>query len=336
MLLTANRTHRLPATHVISSGVSNLKKIADPSLQRQEKIKRYFQSQSDFWKEIYESDGVYAEIHRTRFATVLSWIDSLRLTTDSKVREIGCGAGLLSVALAQRGLHVEAIDSVEDMVEQARRHATASGTAELLCVNLGDVYALPFENNTFDLVIAIGVIPWLEEPELAVQEMARVTKSAGYLMFTTDNRARLNIALDPWLNPALVPLKQGVKNLFDRVGLRRTSLDDMRSTSHSMRFIDLTLKRFELVKTRSATLGFGPFSLLRRAVLPESLGIRIHYQLQRLADRNIPIFRSCGAHYIVLARKATSSPYVLSPGVAQSISELRKYQDNSESVEVHR
>jgi len=313
-----------------------VKKIADPSLQQQEKVNSYFQSQSAFWKEIYESNGVYAQIHRDRYATVLAWIDSLMLTADSKVLEIGCGAGLLSVALAQRGLRVHAIDSVEDMVEQARRHAMESGTAELLSVNLGNVYSLPFENGSFDLVIVIGVIPWLEEPELAIQEMVRVTKSAGYLLLTADNRARLNVVLDPWLNPALVPLKQRVKDTLDRIGLRRKSLHDIGATSHSRRFIDLTLKRFELVKTRSITLGFGPFSLLHRRILPESLGIRLHYQLQRLADRNVPVFRSSGAHYIVLARKSASQLYVLSPSDAQSISKLQKYYDNDESMEVHK
>jgi ubiquinone/menaquinone biosynthesis C-methylase UbiE len=301
-----------------------VKKIADPSLQQQEKVNTYFQIHSTFWKEIYESNGVYAEIHRNRYATVLTWIDSLMLTADSKVLEIGCGAGLLSVALAQRGLHVDAIDSVEDMVEQARRHVMESGTAELLSVNLGNVYSLPFEDGSFDLVIAIGVIPWLEEPELAIQEMARVTKPGGYLMLTADNRARLNVVLDPWLNPALVPLKQRVKDALDRLGLRRKSLHDIGATSHSRRFIDVSLKRVELVKTRSTTLGFGPFSLLRRTILPESLGIRLHYQLQCLADRNIPVFRSSGAHYIVLTRKSTFLPCVLSPSDAKSISKATK------------
>jgi ubiquinone/menaquinone biosynthesis C-methylase UbiE len=312
-----------------------VKKIADPSLQQQEKVNIYFQSQSGFWKDIYESNGIYAEIHRNRYATVLDWIDNLMLTADSKVLEIGCGAGLLSVVLAQRGLNVHAIDSVADMVEQARRHAMESGAAELLSVNLGNVYSLPFGNGTFDLVIAIGVIPWLERPELAIQEMARVTKSAGYLLLTADNRARLNVVIDPWLNPALVPLKHKVKDTLDRIGLRRKSISDIGATSHSRRFIDLTLNRFELVKTRSTTLGFGPFSLLHRSILPESLGIRFHYQLQRLADSNVPVFRSSGAHYIVLAKKLASQPCMLSPRAAQSNSKLQKYKDNDESMEVH-
>lgn len=305
-----------------------MKKIADPHLQQQEKVNMYFQSQSAFWKDIYVSNGVYAEIHRSRYATVLVWIDSLMLSTDSKVLETGCGAGLLSVALAQRGIHVHAIDSVADMVEQARRHAVESGTGELLSVNLGNVYSLPFEDGSFDLAIAIGVIPWLERPELAIQEMARVLKPGGYLILTADNRARLNVVLDPWLNPALKPLKQRVKDALDRLGIRRKSLNDIGATSHSRRFIDLSLERVELFKTRSATLGFGPFSLLHRTILPESLGIRLHYQLQRLAERNLPVFRSTGAHYIVLARKSTTLPRMLSPSDAKPISTQQQCYDD--------
>ena len=63
--------------------------------------------------------------------------------------EVGCGAGFMSVALAERGFRVQAIDSVDAMVEQARQHAMESGTAELLSLGVGDVYALAFEDESF-------------------------------------------------------------------------------------------------------------------------------------------------------------------------------------------
>src|SRR5947209_5082596 len=103
---------------------------------------------------------------------VLDWIDSLAPAPGSQVLEIGCGAGVMAVSLAQRGFCVHAIDSAEAMVELARQHATESGTSETLSLSVGDVYALAFEDEAFDLVIAIGVIPWLEQAELAMQEMA--------------------------------------------------------------------------------------------------------------------------------------------------------------------
>ncbi len=285
-----------------------MKEYAVPHLEEQEKVNAYFQSKSLYWKELYTREGVFSETIRDRQAAVLDWIDSLALAPGSQVLEIGCGAGFLAVALAQRGLRVHAIDSADAMVELARRHATESGVTDVLSVDAGDVYALAFEDGSFDLVIALGVIPWLERAEPAIQEMARVTRPGGYVILTADNRLRLHHILDPWLNPALSPLKQGVKAALVRLGLSRRPPNKINSTLHGRRFIDKTLARFELAKINGMTLGFGPFSLFRRRVLPEPLGIALHHWLQCLADRHVPIFRSTGAQYLVLARKQTSRP----------------------------
>ena len=282
-------------------------------LQQQERVNAYFRFESSYWKDIYVADDVYAEIHRDRHAVALDWIDSLAPAAGSRVLEIGCGAGFLSVALAQRGFRVHAIDAVDSMVEQARRHAAESGVVESLTLDVGDVYALAFGDASFDLVIALGVIPWLEQPVLAIQEMARVTRPDGYIILTADNRARLNILLDPWQNPVLAPLKRYIKRALERSGLRRQTLNDMGAISHSRRFIDQVLMRAGLVKTRSITLGFGPFSLFHRPLLPKSMGIALHHRLQRLVHRNTPVFRSTGAHYLVLARKTASPQSIVRP-----------------------
>jgi 2-polyprenyl-3-methyl-5-hydroxy-6-metoxy-1,4-benzoquinol methylase len=281
-------------------------------LQQQEKVNTYFQSRSSFWKEIYASDGVLAETLRDRHAAVLDWIESLALAPGSQVLEVGCGAGLLSLALAQGGLRVQAIDVVEEMVEQARRQAAEAGLAERLSLEVGDVYALGFEKESFDLVIAVGVIPWLEEPQLAVQEMARVTRPGGHVILTADNRVRLNCLLDPWLNPALAPLKPRVKHALERLGLRRRSSDQPLSmTYHTCRLIDEVLASAKLIKTKDMTRGF-ELSFRYHRFLPEPLGIALHQWLQHLADRNVPGLRSLGMAYFVLTRKS-ASPFEVSP-----------------------
>jgi ubiquinone/menaquinone biosynthesis C-methylase UbiE len=295
-----------------------VKKIIVQSPGQQEQVNAYFKSQASFWKDIYVSSDVYAQIHQDRHAAALAWVDSLTLAPRSQVLEIGCGAGFMAVALAQRGLRVRAIDSTEAMIEQARRNAEEAWATDLLSVDIGDVYSLAFDDGSFDLVIALGVIPWLEQPELAIHEMARVMKQGGYIAFTADNRARLNVLLDPWLNPALAPLKRGVKIALHRVGLRRLSSKDAGATSHSRRFIDKALMHEGLAKTKSMTLGFGPFTLFRRTVIPESLGIRLHHCLQYLANRGIFGFRTTGAHYLVLARKPAFRPFSQSTSAGKS------------------
>ncbi len=287
----------------------NVKNFVIPIYKEQEKVHAYFQSQSSYWRDIYASGGVNAEIYRNRHARVLNWVKSLDLAPGSKVLEVGCGAGFMSIALAERGFQVYAIDSVESMVEQTREHVKQAGVNQLLFLNTGDAYTLNFEDDSFNLVIALGVIPWLEQPELAISEMARVTRTGGYIILTADNRSRLNFLLDPLLNPAFAPLKLGMKQKLERLGIRRRSankVDEVFHTYHDRHYIDKALASEELVKNRNLTLGFGPFTLFRRKVIPEALGTALHRSLQHFADWGIPGLRFTGSQYLVLVRKMDS------------------------------
>jgi len=102
---------------------------------------------------------------------------------------------------------------------------------------------------------------------------------------------RVNLSLEE-LKAALV-----------RVGMRRPSpYPD--ATFHRPRFIDQTLATAGLIKVRSRTIGFGPFSVCGYAVIPEPLGVNLQQRLQGWADRGVPGLRATGGHYLVLAEKA--------------------------------
>lgn len=273
--------------------------------EQQSEVNLYFQKEAGFWKEIYARGDVYSAIHQQRHERVLQWIDQLGLETGPQVLEIGCGAGFLSMALAERKFNVHAIDSVDAMVEQTRQHVKEAGMSEQISVDVGDISALAFQDGSFDLVLAIGVIPWIERPDVAIREMARVLKPGGCVILTADNRARLNIWLDPVKNPLLQPLKRLAKSLLHNTGIRRYSVGDVGSHFHSSHFIDKEIVSSRLMKVKSVTLGFGPFTLFNRSILSDVSGLKLHNRLQRLAERGVPIFRSTGAQYIVLAQKAT-------------------------------
>ena len=278
-------------------------KTSITSHQQQEEVINYFEKRSSYWKEIYRENSLPAEIYRQRQAATLAWIDALDLTPDSRVLEIGCGAGFLSVALAKKGLHVYATDAAEAMIELARQHVQEAGVAKLVTVDAADVYNLNFVDGSFDLVIALGVIPWLAQPELAVREMARVTRSDGHILLTADNKMRLDNLLDPVLNPLIVPIRKWVGATLRQVGLLPQTSEETGATYHTARFIDRTLASAQLKKLKGMTLGFGPFTFFRHRVFSDSRGIVLHQWLQNLANRNIPFFRSTGIHYLVLTEK---------------------------------
>lgn len=272
----------------------------DHRLQGQDKVNAYFQTRVSKWKNIYTRTCLRGEIYRARQATVLDWIDGLALKPGARLLEIGCGAGFLSIALAQRGFRVNAIDSVETMIEQARLHAAEAEGTNQLSLDLGDVNALAFEDNSFDLVVGVGVIPWLARPVQAMQEIARVTKPRGYVILTTDNWAAMVSFLDPVHNPMLAPVKRGLNKVLSLSGLPyRIPV----VTSQFCRDVDNTLAALTLYKVKGKTLGFGPFTLFNCEIIPEVVGKWLHMRLQSLADRKVPGIRSLGKHYIVLARK---------------------------------
>jgi len=252
---------------------------------------------------MYEREDVHALIHQQRRTIVLRLIDNLNLSQDSRILEVGCGAGLTTVALAERGYVVHAIDSVQAMIDLTRQVAARLGTEPRVTTSLGDVQNLPFSDNMFSVVLAIGVIPWLHSSHKAIRELARVTKPGGHVIVNADNRWRLNEILDPARNPLHAPLRWMIRN---SVHLRQgASMPPTRR--HSPREFDSVLSKAGLVKVEGVTLGFGPFSFFKRKIFSDKMARNIHCMLQNLADCDVPLIRVTGAQYIVLATKLNRS-----------------------------
>jgi ubiquinone/menaquinone biosynthesis C-methylase UbiE len=277
--------------------------VSPPSGRLQEQVNAYFQSSARYWKDIYETRGLLPQIYQRRQEKALTWIAQLPLRPASQILEIGCGAAMVSTALAHAGHRVAAIDPAPAMVEAARRQAVRCGAASRLTVAAGDAHALSFAAEHFDLVVAIGVIPWLHTESVAVSEMHRVLRPGGYLLLTADNQYRLNHLLDPISTPVFAPLRRLAKGILKILRIRRTDAGEFQARRHSPAEIDRMLDGRGLVKVRSATVGFGPFTFCGLPGFPDSLSIRIHLMLQRLADRDLAPVRLTGSHYIVLARK---------------------------------
>lgn len=281
----------------------------DPSLEEsacgdsvQLKVNEYFTARSGYWEELYRQNDVNAVIYQQRRAIALRYVDELSMPKESRILEIGCGAGLTTVELAQRGYFIEALDSVPAMVNLTRRHAVSAGVDDLVNVSVGDVHRLPFQDRSFDLIIALGVIPWLSNVKQAFWEMARVLSTGSYVILTADNRYRLTNLLDPYRMPALLGLKKGFLHILDNAGLRNLS-SIPGAYMHSVKEMNHFLTSADLTILKQTTMGFGPFSFLKHPLFNNPAGVKIHYALQKWANWGFPMLRSAGAQYIVLARK---------------------------------
>ena len=275
-----------------------------PASASPQHVSDYFESTAAYWKTLYADDRLLSTIYQDRHHTALGWIQELNLVPSARILEVGCGAGLLTSALARNGYTVDAVDSTMAMLQMTRNDATRHCGGNRIRMYAADVHALPFQAHTFDLVIAIGVIPWLHSEHLALREMQRVLKRGGHLLVTADNDARLNRILDPRSSPVLAPLRLVAKRL-----LRLCRLWSPNSGFQPKRHYPREFNRsigacgFEQVKTR--TVGFGPFTFLGKELFTDALGIKLHRWLQTAASRrgSLPL-RWTGTHYLVLATKA--------------------------------
>ena len=236
---------------------------------------------------------------------MLRWVDDLRLHPGSRILEVGCGAGVTTAALARK-CHVWAVDTAQSMVESTRSEAAVRGVAQNVVAHIGDVHSLPYRPEMFDAVIAVGVIPWLHSESKAVAEVARVLKPGGFLIATADNRWCLTWMLDPETSVVTAPARWACKLALR--ALRRNRTANFYCKRHSRNEVETLLSSAGLQPLQSASMGYGPLSVFRRYVLPDSAGIKLHRAITRLAQRSfIPGLRSAGCHIFALAQKPKST-----------------------------
>jgi len=269
----------------------------------QQSVTDYFESTAAYWKTVYADDRLLPAIYRDRHNTALGWIQELDLHPRARILEVGCGAGLITVALARNGYTVDALDPTDAMLQMTRNGAAQQSVQDRVRIHAADVHALPFQAHTFDLVIAIGVIPWLHSEGLALQEMQRVLKPGGYLLVTADNNARLDRILDPLSSPLFAPLRLAAKRVLRLCGLRSPSAG-FQPKRHYPHEVNRAIGECGFEPMKSCTIGFGPFTFLGKTLFTDAIGVRLHRRLQTLASRrSLAGLRWTGSHYLVLGTK---------------------------------
>lgn len=99
----------------------------------------------------------------------------------SKILDAGCGPGEVSAALIDSGYDVWGVDIAEPMILHARRRCTSDQ------FRVGDIEDMPFPDNTFDAIVCLGVIEYLDADHDALKEIARVLKPGGRAIISTPN-----------------------------------------------------------------------------------------------------------------------------------------------------
>ena len=131
-------------------------------------------------------------------------LDLLGVGPGSTLLDMGCGGGRHAFAALRRGARVVAFDA--DDAELKQVHGTIQAmveagelqTADTSVAVQGDALSLPFDDGTFDRIIAAEVLEHIPDDLTAISELQRVLAPGGRIAVTVPARfpERVNWALD--------------------------------------------------------------------------------------------------------------------------------------------
>jgi len=111
-------------------------------------------------------------------------LDAAGPLTGKSLLDAGCGAGLVVSLAVGRGAVASGLDASAPLLEVARGRTPGAS------FRTGEIQALPYDDDSFDIVTAFNAIQYATDPAEAVRELARVCRPGG------------QVAIGVWGDPA--------------------------------------------------------------------------------------------------------------------------------------
>lgn len=118
----------------------------------------------------------------------LDYVDQRAGLAGQTVLDVGCGAGLLTEAMARRGARVTGLDPAEASIQVARLHQARSRLdVEYLCTTPEALAAQ--RPGGFDVVTCMEMLEHVPDPRAVVTACAALVQPGGHVFFSTLNRS---------------------------------------------------------------------------------------------------------------------------------------------------
>ena len=121
--------------------------------------------------------GDFGEVAKHTARGAEEFIARLDIEPGARVLDVACGSGNLSIPAARSGAVVTGVDIAPNLLAQARARASAEGLA--VQFDEGDAEALPYPDESFDVVVTMYGAMFAPRPELVASELLRVCRPGG-------------------------------------------------------------------------------------------------------------------------------------------------------------
>lgn len=123
--------------------------------------------------------GDFGEIAKSIEAGSREFVERLDIKSGQSVLDVACGTGNTAIPAARLGARVTGIDIAPNLIEQAIARNDAEGLGAEF--DVGDAEAMPYDDNSFDMVLTMFGAMFTPRPEVAAAELKRVCRPGGLI-----------------------------------------------------------------------------------------------------------------------------------------------------------
>jgi ubiquinone/menaquinone biosynthesis C-methylase UbiE len=207
-----------------------------------------------------------------------------------RVLDVGCGPGIMTEAVLERGGVFDGLDLSPEMVREATEKF---GHLPQVHFGVGNIEAIDAADNTYDQLICMAVIEYLKTPDRALAEIARVLKPGGIAVITNPKRwniSRVTVAAMKPVRLLATLLGAATADQLPRLRLQPDELDD-------------AARRADLIAAGGSQYHFTPFAYPLTRIAPD-LMMRLNIPFEKFHARR-GSFVSFWAHgYVGRYKKA--------------------------------
>jgi ubiquinone/menaquinone biosynthesis C-methylase UbiE len=146
----------------------------------QNSVVEHFDKYRD-WSRLYDS----ADGHNYHFHVRRNRVLELLPERLGRVLDVGCGPGVMTEIVLQRGGVFDGVDLSPEMISEAQEKF---GHLPDVRFAVGNIEAINASDNSYNQLICMAVLEYLNTPDQALREIVRVLKPGGIAIITTPKR----------------------------------------------------------------------------------------------------------------------------------------------------
>ena len=157
-------------------------------------VETYFDDNAGDWSDLYrQAQRVNDIVLADRKNTALEYLVR-DVPAGGRILDAGCGAGLLSADLLERGYTVHGVDVSQKMLDHAARTFAERGfPAERFELSCTDLLEAGLPEASFDGIAALGFLQYQVDEATALRELKRLLKPGGVLVVTGPNKLKAKL-----------------------------------------------------------------------------------------------------------------------------------------------